>query len=388
MTGRSAPQGLRRYPLVLADRRVRLAMAGALTARLAQTTLPLALLLAAQARFDGFSAAGLVVSAYALGGVASAPLVGRLADRHGRRVLPVAASVHCAALVVTANVRTPAAMLIAAALTGLCTPPLGAALRAVMVNALPPNLHAAALTLDAVATEVLFIIGPAIAGLTTAAAAPEVALYGCAALMVLGAGLFVPASSSTPRRLRAPHPKTTVAVGPVAVLLAVIALTGAIGLTEVSVTARAEQWGSIGAAGLLLGLWALGGAGGGLTYGARDWPGSARTHALVLLPAAGLGFGVLILPPTLSALLPVMVLAGLAVAPALTTLTRVVGAAAPDGRRTEAFAWLNAATALGSAAGVAAGGLIVDRWSPGIGLVLAAALVLTGPALLRAGRSK
>lgn len=82
-----------------------------------------------------------------------------------------------------------------------------------------------------------------------------------------------------------------------------------------------------------------------------------------------------------------MVLAGLAVAPALTTLTRVVGAAAPDDRSTEAFAWLTAATALGSAAGVAAGGLIVDRWSPGTGLVLAAALALTTTALLRPVRS-
>lgn len=122
MTDGSAPQGLRRDAMVLADRRVRLATAGALTARLAQTTLPLALLLAAQARFDGFSAAGLVVSAYALGGAAGAPLLGRLADRRGRHVLPLAASLSSTALVVTANVRSPAAMLIAAALTGLCTP--------------------------------------------------------------------------------------------------------------------------------------------------------------------------------------------------------------------------------------------------------------------------
>lgn len=378
----SAPRGLKRYAAVLADRRVRLATAGALTARLAQTTLPLALLLTAQARFDGFSAAGIVVSAYALASALGAPLLGRLADRRGRRVLLFAAGLSASALVVAAHGRSAGTMLVGAALAGVCTPPLGAALRAVVVLALPRTLHAAALTLDAVATEVLFIVGPAAAGLAVAVAEPEVALYGCAALTVLGAALFLPGATGTPRRPPDVLSTTSTVVVPVTVLLAVTALTAAVGLTEVSVTGRAEQWGSISSAGLLLGLWALGGASGGLAYGARDWPGTPRRHAMMLLPGVGLGFGLLAVPGSLPALLPIMVLAGVAVAPALTTLARVVAATAPDDRGTEAFAWLAAATALGGAAGVAAGGLAVDQWSAGTGFTLATALALVATALL------
>lgn len=378
----SAPRGLKRYAAVLADRRVRLATAGALTARLAQTTLPLALLLTAQARFDGFSAAGIVVSAYALASALGAPLLGRLADRRGRRVLLFAAGLSASALVVAAHGRSAGTMLVGATLAGVCTPPLGAALRAVVVLALPRTLHAAALTLDAVATEVLFIVGPAAAGLAVAVAEPEVALYGCAALTVLGAALFLLGATGTPRRPPDVLSTTSTVVVPVTVLLAVTALTAAVGLTEVSVTGRAEQWGSISSAGLLLGLWALGGASGGLAYGARDWPGTPRRHAMMLLPGVGLGFGLLAVPGSLPALLPFMVLAGVAVAPALTALARIVAATAPDDRGTEAFAWLAAATALGGAAGVAAGGLAVDQWSAGTGFTLAASLALVATALL------
>lgn len=377
----SAPRGMKRYAAVLADRRVRLATAGALTARLAQTTLPLALLLTAQARFDGFSAAGIVVSAYALASALGAPLLGRLAWR-GRRVLLFAAGLSASALVVAAHGRSAGTMLVGAALAGVCTPPLGAALRAVVVLALPHTLHAAALTLDAVATEVLFVVGPAAAGLAVALAEPEVALYGCAALTVLGAALFLPGATGTPRRPPDVLSTTSTLVVPVTVLLAVTALTAAVGLTEVSVTGRAEQWGSISSAGLLLSLWALGGASGGIAYGARDWPGTPRRHAMMLLPGVGLGFGLLAVPGSLPALLPIMVLAGVAVAPALTTLARVVAATAPDDRGTEAFAWLAAATALGGAAGVAAGGLAVDQWSAGTGFTLATALALFATALL------
>ncbi|MEU7004070.1 MFS transporter [Nonomuraea sp. NPDC046570] len=392
MTGEDAPMGLRRFRAVFADRRVRWAAAGAVTGRLAQTIMPLALLLAGQKRLHDFAAAGAVVAMYALVSAVGAPAVGRLIDRWGVRALVGFAAISGAATVGLATSRTATGMIGFAAVAGVSTPPLGASLRAVVVRVLPQPIQAAALSLDSVATEVLFIVGPTVAGVAAAIAAPSVALFGCAALMLLGAVVFIPSAAGgsphTAQAGRRPLPSVAVLARLLPVLAMTTALTFTIGVIEVSVTARAAEWQSIESAGALLGFWALGSVVGGLIYGSRDWPGSPRGHALLLLPAMGLGFAALALAGNVAAMYPLMVLAGLGVAPALTNLARLVASQAPAGRDTEAFAWFGASTALGGAAGVAVAGAVVDRWSAGAGLVTAATLTVATTVLVPVLRSK
>jgi hypothetical protein len=132
-----------------------------------------------------------------------------------------------------------------------------------------------------------------VAGATAAAARPQLALFICAALMLIGAVLFVPAGAGGTRRgvesARARVPSLTVARKLSPILVMATALATTIGIVEVSVTARAAQWQVIGSAGVFLGLWALGSIIGGLAYGSRDWPGTPRAHALLVLPLVGLG---------------------------------------------------------------------------------------------------
>ncbi|MEO3926912.1 MFS transporter [Micromonosporaceae bacterium B7E4] len=386
MTGESGSRGPHRYRAVFADRRVRQAAAGALIGRLAQTIMPLALLLAGQQRLNGFTAAGVVVATYALATAAGAPAVARLTDRWGVPAFVGFAAVSAAATVGLAINRTATAMIACAAVAGLSAPPLGASLRAVIVRVLPQRIHTTALSLDSVATEVLLIVGPTTAGLAAAIAAPSVALLGCATLMLIGALVFVPTvagrSSSPTRANRRRLLSAAVLRSLLPVLAVTTALTFAIGVVEVSVTARATDWQGVGSAGVLLGFWALGSVAGGLIYGSRDWPGSPGGHALLLLPAVGLGFASLLLAGNVVMMCPLMVLAGVGVAPALTNLARLVASRTRNGSDTEAFAWLGASTALGGAAGVAVAGTIVDRWSAGTGLVTAATLTVATTVLV------
>jgi len=380
------PRGLRRFGAVFADRRVRWATAGAVTGRLAQTILPLALLLAVEDRLHDFAAAGTVVATYALASAAGAPVVGRLVDRWGAAVLVGFAVLSAAATAGLAFSSTVPVMIGFAAAAGVTTPPLGASLRAVVVRALPERTQAAALSLDSVATEVLFIVGPTVAGAVAAAGSPAAALFACAALMLAGAVIFVPSGTGGTRRTpvvgarRPPSARVFAALAPV--LIMAVALTFTVGLVEVGVTARAQEWRTIESAGPLLGLWAVGSVVGGLLYGGRDWPGSARAHALILMPAVGFGFAVPSLAGSVAVMYPLMVLAGLAVAPALTNLARLVASRAPADSGTEAFAWLGASTALGGAAGVAVAGVIVERWSGAAGLWTAGAVAVAATVLV------
>jgi predicted MFS family arabinose efflux permease len=82
---------------------------------------------------------------------------------------------------------------------------------------------------------------------------------------------------------------------------------------------------------------------------------------LALIPAAGSVF----------ALGGVLLLAGATIAPTEATIYAMADDAIPATTRTEAFAWLATAMAIGGAIGAASAGLLVDRAGPAAGFALA-----------------
>ena len=130
--------GWRRCRAGRSVRPVRLAFAGTLTARMAQTMIPLTLLLLFRERTGSFAAAGLAVAVSGLAFVAGGPVVARLADRRGPRVLAVAGAVSAASLVLLAVTASPVVSWVAVAAAGASTPPLTAALRARSPPSWPP----------------------------------------------------------------------------------------------------------------------------------------------------------------------------------------------------------------------------------------------------------
>ena len=129
-----------------------------------------------------------------------------------------------------------------------------------------------------------------------------------------------------------------------------------IGICEVTLPAFSDAEGSRELAGVLLAVWSIGSAAGGLAFGAwHRRPALRRVHLAVtaLLPLA-------LLPLAAATSVPVMALlvipAGMFIAPLLATRNELIGWVAPAGSRTEAYTWPVTAFVGGIAIGSAHGG--------------------------------
>ena len=134
----------------------------------------------------------------------------------------------------------------------------------------------------------------------------------------------------------------------------------------------AQEHGHKPLAGLILGGDALGSAAGGLWYGSRTWHAPLRRRFAPTLGAAA-GTATFWAMPGLAALAAVMVISGLALSPMLITGFSLIEQQAPPGRLTEGMAWLTSALAVGTAAGSAATGKVIDAGGARWGYALAAA---------------
>jgi len=171
-----------------------------------------------------------------------------------------------------------------------------------------------------------------------------------------------------------------------ALLVCVAALGIAFGAAGVIVPAYAGfHGGGDGLGGLLLGVWGIGSATGGIWFG-------TRRPAMALPPGSSPGcsariaasFAVLALMPSPLYLGVALVLGGATIAPALTVESNLIGRLAPAAMLNEAYTWVVTVSVAGSAAGGAVAGAIVDE--PG-GLPWAfvfAGAVLTVAALVAA----
>jgi MFS family permease len=146
--------------------------------------------------------------------------------------------------------------------------------------------------------------------------------------------------------------------------------TFAFGCLEVAAVAAASGRGT---AGLFTSALALGAVVSGIGYGARTWPGRPRTQLValhaggaVVLAAAGLAQAMVLLAVA-------YVVYGLVTGPVETLQQVLIGDAAPDGQRIEAFAWVFSVMWAGLGAGTMVAGRLVDDGAPAGALYAAAA---------------
>jgi predicted MFS family arabinose efflux permease len=357
--------------------------ATSIVARLPLATVSIGLLVHAEHLTGSYAAAGAAAGALAVAQGVGGPWLGRLVDRHGQTVVLIGAAL-VAGVALTGTAALPAGvplpvLLALAATAGLATPPVGACLRALIPLLRPAaDRQRRAYAVDAAATELTWVAGPPLALAVGAAAGSGTALCAAGVVLVAATVLFAlsPASRSWRPAPAAPARRRGALSSPaLRLLVTVLAGVGVVfGATEVGVTA-----GSGSAAGLLLGLWGVGSLTGGVIaarLGGGAGPGRGFT---LLLTALGLGHLALAVPahhPAITAV--VIAVAGSTIAPILASSYAMVDATAPAGTVTEAFAWLATATAIGTSAGAAAGGALVDAAGP------AAAFVLAGVAGLAA----
>lgn len=348
----------------------------------------LAIVLAMREETGSFAAAGAAAGTHALVLGLANPVQGRLFDRHGpRRAVPPLIAWHAVTMILFIALLpvAPAGVLIGvAALSGFGQPPWSAILRAMWPRLLGDESQiTTAFALDSTLVELVFVLGPLIVAGAVTIAAPQVALMVSLVLIVSGTAMLLASPA-----IRAWEPEehakrgwfgALASPGLLTVVLATIPVGLSFGAFEISLPAFADAQGAPGDAGLLIAIWAIGSALGGLAYGARDWRSTLTQRWLVLTGVLWLA----LLAPVLSGSLPVMALlllpAGASIAPAIATGSQLMGTLAPPGMATEAYAWGPTALVVGFAGGSALGGALVEAgdWRSPI-LLAAGAAALSG----------
>jgi MFS family permease len=382
-----------RYARILRTPHVLPLMAAAVVARLPIGIDSLAIVLFLRDRTGSYAAAGAVSAAFALGGGAGAPLSGRLIDRFGQRpVLVPLAIVHAGGLAMVVGLAflgAPVALLIpAAALAGVAIPPISATMRPLWRSMLgnDPELLPAAYALDSVIIELVFVVGPLLTAVATALVSPVAAIALAIVLVVSGTLAF---AASPPSRGWAPDPDARSegwlgalrSPGLQTLVLVTLPLGFCFGAMEVTLPAFSEDMASRAWAGVLLAVWSLGSAAGGIAYGTRAGTVPLGRMYVRLAAVLPLTFLPLAAAPSVWAMPPLCLIAGVAIAPVLASSNQLVGDVAPAGAVTEAYTWPITALVVGIAAGNAVAGVLVESADWRVSFLVGAACAAIGSVL-------
>ncbi|WP_271219556.1 MFS transporter [Streptosporangium carneum] len=178
-----------------------------------------------------------------------------------------------------------------------------------------------------------------------------------------------PVSSRGRRTRKAAGPGSGLIIQPVLVSGGVGLCLGALGLLMVVFAERQHQPAAVAWVEAAL---SAGSALGGLAYGARSWRAPGQVRLPLLAVALGLALVVAGLSPDLYVLAVTVGVAGLFVAPALTTAYLLADEFAVPENRVRASAWVNTAFNTGASAGTAAVGMLVESLPLTLCFVIAA----------------
>ncbi len=320
-----------------------------------------------------YGQAGLASAAFAVMMAIGTPTLSRLIDRDGQtRVLLISATTGAAATAAMALMPLDSPLwlfILVAAVNGVLQPPLGGTMRTLWDLLLESDQDRhVGYALEAAAVEVVFTGGPLLlVGVIASAFGADVALLVCAALT--GGGTVAFALSGPSRRWRPSPDRIPDPFGPLrcpgvwTMLLISLGAGAYFGMVELSVTAFGRAHGDLSLIGLLLAVWSIGSFVGGMVI-ARVKPAANPPRRIVLfMLAMGLAAALLGVVDSTIALAVVLALTGAWIAPVFATANGLMGAVAPQGTLTEAFAWTTSAIMLGFTVGSPSAGYLVDHVS-------------------------
>jgi MFS family permease len=280
-------------------------------------------------------------------------------------------------------------LIVACAVGGLFSLPLFSLLRQIIVAAAPDGTRRTALSLDSVIVELNFMIGPLLAIVAVTQFGTRPTLIALTLLTSVGGALLawfnpplIALREDGDERVLEPAPPRREWLTPAvlgvyaAVLAAGIVLAG----TEVSLIAALRTFNHTELVGLIMSVWSLGSAVGGLVYGA--WHRS--------IPAALLltGLAALTLPVAAAmnvpAIFAIVTLSGFFCAPLISATVDELNGRVPESVRGEAMGWHGSALTAGSSLGPPVVGMVLDAFgwragflmSGGVGLAIALLVML------------
>ncbi|MBD8042879.1 MFS transporter [Arthrobacter sp. Sa2BUA2] len=368
----------------------------------------------------GYAAAGAVAALVTIGIAVGAPWRGRRVDNVGLRKALIPSVISEAVIWSVAPHVSYEWLLVLALIGGLFTLPVFSVVRQSLGVLATGEKRRTAFTLDSIATEIVFMGGPAVGAVlaTSISSAVGLTLVG---VSTAAAGLFLmwfnpPTRSvsdgtvpphdveaaaaavvtSAPAHLREPAAELTQAAaaadggGPansggllrraaaafswmsvsVAVVFVVAAGAGLLlASTDVGIVALSESSGDPGKLGIVFAAWCAASLVGGLLYGAM----TRRISPMLLL----LAMAVLTLPMSLAtdtlSLALLSIPGGLLCAPVLSAASERVADLVSEERRGEAMGWYGSALTTGTAIGAPLAGAAIDTIGPWSGFVFAGA---------------
>src|SRR6476620_3435177 len=254
-----------------------------------------------------FALAGATAGALALGAALGAPFNARLIDRLSSRVLIWLACGHAAgliAMIALAVSGAPSILLVPLAfVTGASLPTVSSVLRSAYGTMLAErrNLIPSAFALEAVLTEAIFIVGPLATAALTWAVSAGAALALSAVTVVTGTAWFLAELPAEIADRRAPEARDRHWAGALrspglqTIVIAMVPVGFSFGAIEVMLPAFADAEGNRQFAGVLIAIWSVGSALGGILYGARPRLLPLRTMHLSTTVFLPVGMAVLAL---------------------------------------------------------------------------------------------
>ena len=250
--------------------------------------------------------------------------------------------------------------------------PVGAFMRARWSGQLGATpLLQVAFSLEAIADELVWVFGPALAALVAGTISPSAglvlsALFGTAGAIWLLRGAdvaVIPPPTSGPRHTFRPWRSRRL----VGVLLANAAVGVIFGVNDVTVVSWTTSIGAPQIAGLVLTAYSIGSVTGGFLMGLV--PGRIPAYRLFVVSSLALGvfWGALSLAPNPYWLFPIGLFAGATITPFTISTNRVVHDAVSPTVFTEALAWVSAFVVGAMAFGSFIGGVVDEAGPPDAG---------------------
>lgn len=376
----------RRYAELFGLPSARLIVAAGFAGRLGFGVYGLVFILAVHEETGSFAIAGAVTAAFALG-TGAAPLCARAIDRFGARVLLPLAVGHALALVGLFLLLLGEAPVLPLVLctwaAGLLMPPIGPVMRSIWRAMLPDSeLLTAAISLESVAMEVVFLVGPLLVALVVAVGGLLGLLTVGPALTLVGTAIIVAESGHHLGNERQPGDPPAGLLGALrsreVVLLSLSMVPAGIclGSVEVAIAAYAKTRLGPAYAGVLLATLSIGGITTGLWYGARAQQRRLRTRFMGACLTISALTGLLAVAQWVPTTVILLIAFGGGFAMLLVVINQLAGTIALPGTITESFTWTASSLQTGVAVGATVAGIAIEGGGSSAGFATASGAAL------------